>query len=237
MLQQVTRHACRVINSIQSSDIRNLFNPENIFLSKHGGGAGNNWASGYHQGESVQEDILDMLGEAWQRLRVGEGTTCPAMQGGLQAAAVACSHALQVVFVWRACARAACGVAARFLDRSTGPQYATRTCSSSAASPCEASAARCSSALPPGRLWPAADREVGYSDSLEGFVLCHSIAGGTGSGMGSYLLEALNDRYPKKLTQTYRCRHAGAPRSRLSGQADCALTRLMPTQPRPAPQP
>ena len=36
-------------------------------------------------------------------------------------------------------------------------------------------------------------------------MLCHSIAGGTGSGMGSYLLEALNDRYPKKLTQTYRC--------------------------------
>ena len=53
------------------------------------------------------------------------------------------------------------------------------------------------------RCMPA-DREVGYSDSLEGFVLCHSIAGGTGSGMGSYLLEALNDRYPKKLTQTYR---------------------------------
>jgi tubulin gamma len=47
------------------------------------------------------------------------------------------------------------------------------------------------------------DREAGYSDSLEGFTLCHSIAGGTGSGMGSYILEALNDRYPKKLTQTY----------------------------------
>lgn len=50
----------------------------------------------------------------------------------------------------------------------------------------------------------AADREAGYSDSLEGFVLCHSIAGGTGSGMGSYMLEALNDRFPKKLVQTYR---------------------------------
>ncbi len=25
-------------------------------------------------------------------------------------------------------------------------------------------------------------------------MLCHSIAGGTGSGMGSYLLEKLNDR-------------------------------------------
>lgn len=31
-------------------------------MSDHGGGAGNNWASGYHQGESVQEDILDMIG-------------------------------------------------------------------------------------------------------------------------------------------------------------------------------
>ncbi|RMZ57183.1 hypothetical protein APUTEX25_004017 [Auxenochlorella protothecoides] len=98
----------RVINGIQNSEVRNLFNPENIFLSDHGGGAGNNWASGYHQGESVQDDILDMV-----------------------------------------------------------------------------------------------DRELGYSDSLEGFTLCHSIAGGTGSGMGSYLLEALNDRYPRKLVQTY----------------------------------
>lgn len=39
-------------------------------------------------------------------------------------------------------------------------------------------------------------------------MLCHSIAGGTGSGMGSYMLEALNDRFPKKLVQTYR--HAPA---------------------------
>ena len=37
----------------------------------------------------------------------------------------------------------------------------------------------------------------------QGFVLCHSIAGGTGSGMGSNILEKLNDRFPKKLIQTY----------------------------------
>ena len=43
------------------------------------------------------------------------------------------------------------------------------------------------------------DREADGSDSLEGFVMTHSVAGGTGSGMGSYLLEKLNDRYPKKL--------------------------------------
>lgn len=98
----------RVINTIQASDIRNLFNPENIFISKEGGGAGNNWASGYHQGEQVQETLLDMI-----------------------------------------------------------------------------------------------DREAEYCDSLEGFCLCHSIAGGTGSGMGSYILELLSDRWNKKLIQTY----------------------------------
>ncbi|EFA79094.1 gamma tubulin [Heterostelium album PN500] len=47
------------------------------------------------------------------------------------------------------------------------------------------------------------DREADGSDSLEGFMLCHSISGGTGSGMGSLLLEKLADRYPKKLVQTY----------------------------------
>ena len=39
----------RVINSIMNSPYANLYNPENIYLSKHGGGAGNNWASGYSQ--------------------------------------------------------------------------------------------------------------------------------------------------------------------------------------------
>lgn len=53
---------CRVIKGIQNSDIKNLFNPENIFLSKDGGGAGNNWANGYSEGEKVQEELLDMIG-------------------------------------------------------------------------------------------------------------------------------------------------------------------------------
>jgi len=98
----------RVINSIQSSEYGDLYNPENIFLSKEGGGAGNNWAKGYGNAEKVQDEIFDII-----------------------------------------------------------------------------------------------DREADGSDSLEGFVLIHSIAGGTGSGMGSYLLENINERYAKKLIQTY----------------------------------
>ncbi|KAF2072420.1 hypothetical protein CYY_006255 [Polysphondylium violaceum] len=47
------------------------------------------------------------------------------------------------------------------------------------------------------------DREADGSESLEGFLMTHSISGGTGSGMGSCLLERLNDRYPKKIIQTY----------------------------------
>lgn len=91
-----------------SSPYAKLYNPENIYLSKHGGGAGNNWASGYSQGDKLQEEIFDII-----------------------------------------------------------------------------------------------DREADGSDSLEGFVLCHSIAGGTGSGMGSYIMERLSDRFPKKIIQTY----------------------------------
>ncbi|KAJ1454784.1 tubulin gamma chain [Pelagophyceae sp. CCMP2097] len=98
----------RVVNNIQTSQHRNLFNPENIFVAKEGGGAGNNWASGYRQAEENREVLMDMF-----------------------------------------------------------------------------------------------DREADNSDSLEGFVLTHSIAGGTGSGMGSYILEALNEHFPKKLVQTY----------------------------------
>nr|CAA70417.1 gamma-tubulin [Physarum polycephalum] len=98
----------RVINSITNSDYAKLFNSENMYVSPEGGGAGNNWASGYSQAEKVNEATLEMI-----------------------------------------------------------------------------------------------DREADGSDSLEGFVLCHSIAGGTGSGMGSFLLEQLNDHYPKKLIQTY----------------------------------
>uniref|UniRef100_A0A1B6MUZ4 Tubulin gamma chain n=2 Tax=Graphocephala atropunctata TaxID=36148 RepID=A0A1B6MUZ4_9HEMI len=98
----------RVIHTIMNSPYAKLYNPENVYLSKHGGGAGNNWASGYSQGERLSEEIFDII-----------------------------------------------------------------------------------------------DREADGSDSLEGFVLCHSIAGGTGSGMGSFLLERLTDRYPKKLVETY----------------------------------
>mmetsp|Transcript_14829 Transcript_14829/g.21210 ORF Transcript_14829/g.21210 Transcript_14829/m.21210 type:complete len:508 (+) Transcript_14829:155-1678(+) len=92
----------------KTGQYRDLFNPENLFIAQEGGGAGNNWASGFRQGEEHSEAVLDMI-----------------------------------------------------------------------------------------------DRESDNSDSLEGFVLCHSIAGGTGSGMGSYLLESLNDHFPKKLVQTY----------------------------------
>ena len=98
----------RVVNSIQTSAHRQLFNQENVFVSPEGGGAGNNWASGYSQGERFHDILMDMV-----------------------------------------------------------------------------------------------DREADNSDSLEGFVLSHSIAGGTGSGMGSYILEKLNDHFPKKLIQTY----------------------------------
>ncbi|KAF2757690.1 tubulin-domain-containing protein [Pseudovirgaria hyperparasitica] len=98
----------RVLHGIQQSAYKNIYNPENFYIHKEGTGAGNNWAQGYSMGESVYDDVIDMI-----------------------------------------------------------------------------------------------DREADGSDSLEGFMLLHSIAGGTGSGMGSFMLERLSDRFPKKLVQTY----------------------------------
>jgi hypothetical protein len=39
----------RVINDIKRSEFAKLYNSENVYLSKDGGGAGNNWGSGYNQ--------------------------------------------------------------------------------------------------------------------------------------------------------------------------------------------
>lgn len=48
------------------------------------------------------------------------------------------------------------------------------------------------------------DRELDKCDNLSAFQIFHSVAGGTGSGVGSYLLELLDDRYgSKKLISTY----------------------------------
>ncbi len=36
-------------------------NPENFYIGKQGIGAGNNWAAGYAAGETVQEEVFDMI--------------------------------------------------------------------------------------------------------------------------------------------------------------------------------
>lgn len=48
------------------------------------------------------------------------------------------------------------------------------------------------------------DRELDKCENLSTFQLFHSVAGGTGSGVGSLLLELLNDRYgSKKIINTF----------------------------------
>ncbi|KAK6744289.1 hypothetical protein RB195_011160 [Necator americanus] len=99
----------RVINGIMASEnFSRLFNPDNIYMSTHGGGAGNNWASGYGQGGEVYEQILDII-----------------------------------------------------------------------------------------------ERESENSDQMNGFLFTHSVSGGTGSGMGSLILEKIRDRFPKKIILTF----------------------------------
>lgn len=50
-----------MVGSILQSPYGNLYNPENIYVSADGGGAGNNWAYGYAQAAKLEEKILDMI--------------------------------------------------------------------------------------------------------------------------------------------------------------------------------
>lgn len=96
--------APQVINTIQNSEYRNLYNPENVYVSSAGGGAGNNWASGasqglgvhrysaprphraragYRQAQNVHEEIMEMIdreADGSDSLEVGSRGMTPARQ-------------------------------------------------------------------------------------------------------------------------------------------------------------
>jgi tubulin gamma len=98
-----------------------LYNPENTFVSKDGGGAGNNWAQGFSAGERIYEEVMEMID------REAEGSD-----------SLEVLSSVQLIFLF------------------------------------------------------------------QGFM-SHSIAGGTGFGLGSFLLERLNDKFPKKLIRPTAC--------------------------------
>ena len=74
----------RVINGIQSSPYRDLYNPENFFVSQDGGGAGNNWASGFRQGEEHRDFVMDMIDREADGSDSLEGfVLCHSIAGGI----------------------------------------------------------------------------------------------------------------------------------------------------------
>lgn len=48
-----------------------------------------------------------------------------------------------------------------------------------------------------------ARQEAESCDYLQGFSFCHSMGGGTGSGMGCYLMAKLREEYPDRIFQTF----------------------------------
>jgi len=46
-------------------------------------------------------------------------------------------------------------------------------------------------------------QEIENCDAPQGFQICHSLGGGTGSGMGTLLLLKIRDSYPDRITTTY----------------------------------
>uniref|UniRef100_A0A7E4UUJ5 Tubulin delta chain n=1 Tax=Panagrellus redivivus TaxID=6233 RepID=A0A7E4UUJ5_PANRE len=102
----------RVLNATKNSEFGQIFNIERVFHSPDGGGAGNNWATGYGAGWSGQSEVAEEI--------------------------------LNLI-----------------------------------------------------------QSEVEICDALDGFSLSHSIAGGTGSGLGSWVLEKLYDDFGQKSIITF----------------------------------
>merc|ERR1712232_975802 len=46
-------------------------------------------------------------------------------------------------------------------------------------------------------------KEAEGCDCLQGFQLCHSLGGGTGSGMGTLLISKVREEYPDRIMATY----------------------------------
>lgn len=51
----------RVIQNVTSGAYANFYNPENIYTSPSGGGAGNNWANGFYTGQKHTEELIEMI--------------------------------------------------------------------------------------------------------------------------------------------------------------------------------
>lgn len=50
-----------MISGILSGPYKNLYNPENVYTSKDGGGAANNWQLGHKSAESIRDELIEMI--------------------------------------------------------------------------------------------------------------------------------------------------------------------------------
>lgn len=54
-----------------------------------------------------------------------------------------------------------------------------------------------------GQVMQRIAAEVEQCKSLDGFILCHSLGGGDGSGLGTLILKKLKEKYPNKTTASF----------------------------------
>ncbi|KAJ0700040.1 Tubulin beta-2 chain [Helianthus annuus] len=54
-----------------------------------------------------------------------------------------------------------------------------------------------------GSVLDVVRKEAENCDSLQGFHVCHSLGGGTGSGMGTLLISKIREEYPHRMLLTF----------------------------------
>jgi hypothetical protein len=163
----------QVLNEIKASPERKLYNPDNFYCFKDGGGAGKSWVR--RSAVALADPVLPRQ-QLGQRLRSRPKGARPShghprprggeqrqLGGWFRASGVSVCMLVCLLVTLCVCVRGGGGGGG-----TTAPH--------------------------PRRL------------GGQTLILVHSIAGGTGSGLGSYLLEQLSDRYPKKLVGWHRAK-------------------------------
>ena len=65
------------------------------------------------------------------------------------------------------------------------------------------------------KIMDIARKEAEVCDCLQGFQLVHALGGGTGSGMGTLLINRIREEYPDKIMNT----HSIMPSPKVGGPA------------------
>ncbi|RWW73183.1 hypothetical protein BHE74_00018955 [Ensete ventricosum] len=168
------------MDSVRSGPIGQIFRPDNFVFGQSG--AGNNWAKGhYTEGAELIDSVLDVVRK--------EAENCDCLQGNplsfILLSKAVCFFVDLVLFRWELlseCRLMQFVLSKEYISELLLPVHSYRV----------------------DKIFWILIGKFGLTVSyLCGFQVCHSLGGGTGSGMGTLLISKIREEYPDRMMLTF----------------------------------